>query len=198
MSPIANCQVVNGWDVTYSLKLSSPNNQTMYSVSMPLNFSIDWTYNLMPIVGQLSGFYSYRIDDNSLVSIESNQSSNDLYADNFKYNPSFSYLVNISELTNGQHTIVIYGSMNGNKVGTLYAFSSPFVFNVQNPTPTPTPTPKTGISIPSTTVSIFAVVVILVVVIISLLLLRRNRKSINANRPLDTYNKMAGQGKDGS
>ncbi|HUK85591.1 MAG TPA: hypothetical protein VLU95_07000, partial [Candidatus Acidoferrum sp.] len=121
-SSIANCQVINGWDISYSLKLSSPNNQTVYSVTMPLNFSIDWTYNLMPeFVGQVRGFYSYRIDSNSLVSIESNQSSNDLYGNNFKYNPSFSYLVNISELTNGQHNIVIYGSIHGDRVGTLYS-----------------------------------------------------------------------------
>jgi len=178
ISPIANCQVINGWDITYSLKLSSPNNQTMYSVTMPLNFSITWTANLMAgIVGQVSGFYSYRIDSNSLVSIASNQSSNDLYGfNNFKWNPSFSYLVNISELTNGQHTLVIYGSMHGDNVGQLYAFSSPVEFFVQNPTPSPMPTPKTSVPVSLTTVSITVVVLVLMVAIVSLMVYRKHRK----------------------
>jgi hypothetical protein len=137
------------------------------------------------LVGQLRGFYSYRIDNNSPVSIESNQSSNDLYGNNFKYNPSFSYLVNISELTNGQHTIVIYGSMNGDKVGTLYGFSSPVEFLVQNPTPSPTPTPKTIVPINLTTVSIIAVIVIFLVVIV--FLLRLWRKSRNGKLESMTF-----------
>jgi len=124
---------------------------------MPLNFSIDWTYNLMPeFVGQVRGFYSYRIDSNSLVSIESNQSSNDLYGNNFKYNPSFSYLVNISELTNGQHNIVIYGSIHGDRVGTLYSFSSPIEFFVQNPIHSPTPT------VPEFNFQVFVIVLALI------------------------------------
>ncbi|MGD0645922.1 MAG: hypothetical protein ABSA75_13530 [Candidatus Bathyarchaeia archaeon] len=111
---------------------------------MSLNFTLDWTYDLLPDQPYF-GEYAYTIDNNTLVSITSNQTASDLYGhtfDNpkfFKYNPSFSYLIDVSNLTNGHHEIAIFGLFYFG-ISLLYNQSSPHVeFLVQNPTPSPTP-----------------------------------------------------------
>jgi hypothetical protein len=92
---------------------------------------------------KLTADYAYSIDDNAFVNILSNQSSNEHYAGgtNFVYNPSFSYLLNVSNLENGYHKIVIKASFYFGGNLFLDATSSPFLFSVENPTPSQTPTP---------------------------------------------------------
>jgi hypothetical protein len=134
---------VNGTD--YYLEIYSPNNQTAYNQTMLLNFHLQWHWDLMPLAA-LDGDYAYGIDDSPFVNIESNQTANDRYAsapsENFKYNPSFSYSVDTSNLTSGYHKILISAQLHWD-LGLLYnQSSSPVFFSVQNLNPAPTPTPS--------------------------------------------------------
>lgn len=157
----------------YSLTMYSPNNQTAYANTMLLNFSLQWMYDIIAVgTYQLRFEYAYSIDNNPFVSITPNQTSTDLYAGgtNLTINPIFSYLLNISNLTNGYHKIQIEPSFN-------YAWSysmpsDPVFFSVQNPTPTP----KTEAHTTLTSASIIVVVLVLLVVIFSLMVYRKYRK----------------------
>ncbi|MEM2968074.1 MAG: hypothetical protein QXJ40_04460 [Candidatus Bathyarchaeia archaeon] len=130
----------------FTLIMYSPSNGTAYSDTMLLKFNITWT-TFPRIFGpeqSLDGIYAYCVDDNPPVNIAPNQSASDrVYVtplNNFTINPSFSYLVNIANLTDGYHKIVITASLyiNGNHLYFSEA-TSPIVFLVQNTTPTPTP-----------------------------------------------------------
>ena len=120
ISSIANAQTSRSYvsptgamSTSYKLTLFSPDKQTIYNKTMPLNFTLTWTFDLIPVDDfKLTAEYAYSVDGNPFVSIVSNQSSNDHYAGgtNFVYNPSFSYLLNVSNLSNGQHKIVIEAS----------------------------------------------------------------------------------------
>jgi hypothetical protein len=175
----------------YSLTMYSPNNQTTYANTMRVNFSLQWMYDIMPIGSyQLRFEYAYSIDDNPFVKITPNQTSTDRYAGgtNLTTNPSFSYLLNISNLTDGYHKIQI-------KPSFFFAWSysvpsDPVFFSVQNsPTPTPTqnptPTPTSTLAPTSTpTVPEFSWLAILPL-FVSLLLIAvvlRYRKSINLKK----------------
>jgi hypothetical protein len=146
--------------VGFDLSINSPINQKVYADSMPLNFKLDWLVGVYPFFNfTFAGIYTYRIDNLSPIVIESNQTSNDKYdaKTNFTYNPSFSYFLDVSNLSNGQHSIVIsagfyYRSQSGSlQECFLNETSSPIYFQVQNsmpistssttPTSTPTPTP---------------------------------------------------------
>lgn len=127
----------------YRLVLYSPNEETTYQNLMLLNFTLNWTYDLIPIGDfELEADYAYSIDDNPFVSIVSNQSSNDQYAGGttFVINPSFSYLIDISNLSSGYHNVVIRAIFYFGKNLFLNDSSTPFSFKVQNPIPEfPTP-----------------------------------------------------------
>jgi hypothetical protein len=124
--------------VGFDSTISSPISKEVYSNTLPLEFKLHWS----PVGVSLffnwtfSGIYTYSIDYNSPVSIVSNQSSSDFYGYSFKYNPSFSYLLDISNLENGQHNIVITAGMYYNISGELDELykdsSSPIIFSVQN------------------------------------------------------------------
>ncbi len=123
----------------YNLTVYSPNNQTEYNDSVLLNFNVQWLYDMISVGNyQLRLEYAYSIDDNPFVSIVSNQSANDFHAGgtDITTNPSFSYLLNTSNLTNGYHKILI-------KASFLYAWqynaTYPVYFLVQNPTANRTP-----------------------------------------------------------
>ncbi|MCX8153798.1 MAG: hypothetical protein N3E52_05125 [Candidatus Bathyarchaeota archaeon] len=126
----------------FTLVMYSPSNETAYSGTMQLKFNITWT-TFPRILGpeeSLDGVYAYRIDDNPPVNIAPNQTASDrVYAtptSNFTINPSFSYLVNIANLTNGYHEIVITASLYVHGDSLYFSESTlPIVFSVQNPTP---------------------------------------------------------------
>jgi hypothetical protein len=107
---------------------------------MLLKFNITWTAYVwfpFPAAPQLKGDYSYSIDDGPRVTIEANQSANDeiIYHPNgnFTKNPSFSYSMNVSSLTNGYHKIVIIVGLY-RTAGNYYINKStiPIQFQVQN------------------------------------------------------------------
>ncbi len=130
---------------SFSLTIYSPNSQAIYNNTMPLIFKLTWTYDLLPVGNlELVGNYAYRIDNSSFVSIASNDTANDHYGGygnwTFKTNPSFSYSLHISNLTNGQHEISIEANMYYGKNLLLNASAIPVQFLVQNPTPSLTAT----------------------------------------------------------
>jgi len=118
----------------FNLTVYSPNNQTVYNDSVLLNFNMQWQYDMIPVGNyQLRLEYAYSIDNNPFVSIVSNQSANDFHAGGttITTNPSFSYLVNISNLTNGYHKILIKASF---LYAWQYSATYPVYFLVNNPT----------------------------------------------------------------
>ena len=106
----------------FTLTINSPHlqNQT-FSVTMPLNFTIDWTeYPSFtfpsPPAPKLYGYYAYAIDNYPEVFVSPNQSSSNIIGySNFLVNPAFLYSINISNLANGYHKIVIKASLYGDE-----------------------------------------------------------------------------------
>ncbi len=128
---------------SFSLTMYSPNSQATYNHTMPLIFNLTWTYDLLPVGDfELVGDYAYRIDNSSFASIASNDTANDRYGGygnwTIKDNPSFSYSLDVSNLTNGQHEIAIEASLYYGKNLLLNATTNPIQFSIQKPTPTPT------------------------------------------------------------
>ena len=139
---------------SYKLVLYSPNEQTTYQDSMPLIFTLNWTYDLISFL-ELKAEYAYSIDNTAFVNVVSNQSSSDRYTQNatiapFLLNPSFSYLIDITNLTDGNHEIVIRSIFYFGSNILLNDTATPFGFTVQNstkalpPSGTPNPTPTTS------------------------------------------------------
>jgi hypothetical protein len=156
--------------IGFDLTINSPISQKVYTDSLPFDFQLHWspvgvsTFFNWTFVG----LYTYSIDHKTPVSIESNQSESDIYGNgsNFKYNPSFTYLLDISDLTNGKHVFVISAGLYYNMSGQLSQLynesSSPLQFLVQNPAPSPTskvPEFPTFVILP-----LFAIVILLSIV----------------------------------
>jgi hypothetical protein len=162
--PIVYSQIPNRYvsstgrmSTSYTLNVFSPNEQLTYNNSLPLNFTLEWTYDIIPLSGfGLSAEYAYSIDNSSLVNIAPNNASlNDRFASNttFVWNPSFFYLVDISNLPSGLHNVTVRASFYFGKVLFLNDTPRPFAFTVYstltpiptnnplNPTLTPTKTP---------------------------------------------------------
>ncbi len=131
--------------VAFTITIYSPDTQT-YKNTLPLDFTVYWTryptFDFpIPPAPRVNVAYSYAIDGNSEVFVISNQSSNDVIGySNFTVNPTFSYFLNIANLTNGYHKIVITTSLYFDGDLVYGASSSPVQFLVGTPKPTPTPT----------------------------------------------------------
>jgi hypothetical protein len=131
--------------VGFDLTIYSPISQKTYANTMFLYFKIDWIYGLMFYDNAIQyGLYAYKIDNNPPVNLQSNQKSNS--STDFIVNPSFSSTIDISNLANGQHQLVIIADMEWNPFGYLAVSvfnqsSSPILFSIQNSTVSPTPIP---------------------------------------------------------
>jgi len=144
----------NDPDINYThflLTVYSPDNNQTCKSTMLLNFTVDWreypTFAGFPSppAPVMKGLYSYTIDNNTAVTVASNQSSADqLDPRGFKVNPTFSYLLDVSNLTNGCHTIVITVGLTHNydDIARYINKETPIQFFVQNPTPTDPPIPE--------------------------------------------------------
>ena len=130
------------------------------------------------------------IDSNSAAFVVSNQSLNDVIGySNFTVNPTFSYLLNIANLTNGYHKIAITASLYFNEKLVFGAYSSPVQFLVGTPKPTPaptlTPTPVPT-STPTTTSTVpefpLSVVLPLFLMMLFVALILRQRKNSVLNK----------------
>ena len=145
--------------VGFDLTVYSPISQRVYANTMPLDFKIHWSP-----VGLLFyenakqyGLYAYKIDNNPSVSLPSNQKSNS--SKDFISNPSFSSIIDISNLKDGQHQLVIVADMEWNPFGggatsVCNQTSAPILFSVQNATASPTPIPSVP-EFPATIIPIF-------------------------------------------
>ncbi len=175
--------------VGFDLTMYTPIDQKVYSKTMPLDFNIHWIVGVYPFFNwTFAGIYTYSIDNMSPIIIESNQSSNDHYdaTTDFKYTPSFSYMLDISNLTNGAHKIVVsagmYYNSNGHLMDDIFnETSSPIYFQVQNsipvsnPTSTQNPTPTT--TIPEFSAILTITFLIVVIVAFAVVLKRKNKVS---------------------
>jgi hypothetical protein len=111
---------------------------------------LSWTYDLMPIF-EPKTTYAYSFDGNPFVNIVANKTSADCpgHGYTFVYNPSFSYMIDVSNLTDGHHEIAIRAIFDFGHT-LLNDTSTSFNFNVKNSNPhlnppntlTPTPTAK--------------------------------------------------------
>ncbi len=131
--------------VGFVLTVYSPDNQTVFNTTLPLVFKIGWIYGLIFEPNAIMyPNYTYCIDNNQPVNIPSNQTS-ESYLD-FKANQSFSITVDISNLTNGKHQLVIgagleYCFVNSAPDLIFNQTTTPITFTVDNQTPTLVPTP---------------------------------------------------------
>ena len=134
----------------FFLRVYSPDNNQTCKSTLLLNFSVEWTdYPRFagfpsPPAPVMKGLYSYTIDNNPAVTVTSNQSSTDQFErPGFKINPTFSYLLDVSNLTNGYHKIAIKVGLTITQsyVARYINTETPIQFFVQNPTPTDSPNP---------------------------------------------------------
>ncbi|MCW4003920.1 MAG: hypothetical protein NWE95_08425 [Candidatus Bathyarchaeota archaeon] len=204
--PITNAQITSSFGrgyyganspvnyCSFNLTMNSPNNQTVYSKIMPLNFSIKWMQYpkfLLPI--PLNGYYAYSIDNGPFVRLLPTPSASDSIVgskDNFLINPSFAYTVDISHLKPGYHDIVINASLyhHNNFPPEHFYFNIttyPYVFSVEEQTIplTSSPTPFSPMDPIPVGVIIIAVTFIVFTIITIALFLRRQQQKLVRKSP---------------
>jgi hypothetical protein len=116
----------------HAILIENPNNHTIYVNEMPLNFTVDYLYQDRLITWQTLNKLSYSIDGKPPVTIKTIQGPSSI-----PY--KFSTVLNVSELSNGQHKIEVTASFTAN-INNLfvptYDFSSaPIYFTVYNTPP---------------------------------------------------------------
>jgi hypothetical protein len=131
--------------VGFDLTIYTPISQKVYTNTMPLDFKVHW--NPVGLLfyenAKQYGLYAYKIDNNTSVSLPSNQKSNS--SKDFISNPSFSTIIDVSNLNDGQHQLVIIADMEWNPFGggatsVCNQTSDPILFSIQNSTASPTST----------------------------------------------------------
>jgi hypothetical protein len=121
----------------HAIIIESPDNHTIYQDSMPLNLTVEYlgydTANF--IVFQYLTGLSYSIDNKSAVTLESYY-----IGPNSSTHQPYKGMLNISDLSNGQHQIVITASflvnVNNDFMGDYFYASAPIYFAVYNTPPT--------------------------------------------------------------
>ena len=168
---VANGQITNYYSnnaeinpIAFTLTISNPVDQSTYSKSLPLQVNLIWNISLdsmladhMPVKG-----YAYKIDSNPLVNITPNGSLSVPRKESYW----FSYSVDISNLTQGNHkiSVITYQYYNNSGYQGLFNQSStPITFLVDNTLPATTPAP-------SPTVPEFTVIAILPLLVVMLLM----------------------------
>lgn len=138
-SPQPYVSPTGGMSTQYRLTMFSPNSQTTCDSVLPLQFMLSWTYDLTPIF-EPETTYSYSIDGNPFVNIAANKTSADCpgHGYTFVYNPSFSYTIDVSNLTDGSHKIEIRSIFDFGHT-LLNDTSTSFSFAVKNSNPNLTP-----------------------------------------------------------
>ncbi len=182
-SPTLYVSPIGQMSTSYRLSLYGPNNQSSYYNNMLLNFTLNWSFDLMPLFEPMTN-YSFSIDDTSFVTIVPNQHifGQSTNSTKFVNNPSFAYPISISNLSEGYHKVVIKASFSFGGHLYLDSASTPFYFYVQkiNPSPTlpnmgPTESPIPNNADLNVTLTLI-IIAILVVTVVSLLLYVRHPK----------------------
>ena len=154
----------------YKLNMISPNNQTAYSGSMPLYFTINWSQSYIP---WFSVNLSYTIDNGPKIPTNGGGT---LAFKNEILTSTTNDTVDVSNLASGLHklTIFIEGTYDLNNCG-FEDFSDSFASinfsvnilppnEVSTPTPTPSPSPtvsETSTPSPSPTVPEFPFLIVI-------------------------------------
>lgn len=149
-NPISYVSPTGGMSTQYQLTMFSPNSQTVCDGTLPLQFMLYWTYDLMPLF-EPKTTYAYSIDGNPFFDITANRTSIDGpgHGYTFVYNPSFSYMIDVSNLTDGSHKLEIRSIFDFGHT-LLNDTSTPFTFLVKNSNPhSATPSSSTPTSKPS-------------------------------------------------
>jgi hypothetical protein len=133
--------------IAFTLTISNPIDQSTYSKSLPLQVNLIWNISLDSMLAEHMPVkeYAYSIDHNPLVNITPNGS----LAWNSYW---FSYSIDISKLTQGNHRISVIAYQyynNSHYQGLFNQSSTPITFLVDNTlpltSPTLTPTPTTTV-----------------------------------------------------
>lgn len=116
----------------HAILIENPNNHTIYENEIPLNLTVDYLYQDGLIAWQNLNRLSYTVDDRPPVILKTIQGPSSI-----PYR--FSTVLNVSELSNGQHKIEVTASFTAN-INNLfvptYDFSSdPIYFTVYNTPP---------------------------------------------------------------
>ena len=116
----------------HAVLIENPANHTIYANEIPLNLTVDYLYQDGLIAWQNLNTLSYSVDDRPPVVLKTIQGPSSI-----PY--KFSTVLNVSELSNGQHKIEITASFTAN-INNLfvptYNFSSdPIYFTVYNTPP---------------------------------------------------------------
>jgi hypothetical protein len=198
-----NADSSNTSNINCKLTTTSPNSNTVYVETMPLNFTMNWTVNTVVPFMYLN--MSYSIDDKTKISInDGNNISFDPsaqgYAFHYRYiifppaNTSTNSNIDISMLSGGAHKLILYAdgfyNVNNDFIYTYNFSSNPIYFSVNflatssTPSPTPklppttSPTPNTT-STPTVPELSWLVIVPLLLSVIAVALVLRHRKTGN-------------------
>ena len=116
----------------HAVLIENPNNHTIYENEIPLNLTVDYLYQDGLIAWQNLNNLSYTVDDRPPVLLKTIQGPSSIPYE-------FSTVLNVSELSNGQHKMEVTASFAAN-INNLfvptYDFSSaPIYFTVYNTPP---------------------------------------------------------------
>jgi hypothetical protein len=116
----------------HAILIENPNNHTIYENEIPLNLTVDYLYKDGLIAWQNLNKLSYTVDDRPPVILKTIQGPSLIPYE-------FSTVLNVSELSNGQHKIEVTARFTAN-INNLfvptYNFSSdPIYFTVYNAPP---------------------------------------------------------------
>ena len=138
--------------VSFRITIFSPDTDQSFSNAMYLKFTVNWTkYPTFsgfpsPPAPTLATNYTYTIDDYEPITITSNQSTTDIFGygsgRTIVVNPTFLYYVNVSNLTNGYHKLVVTANLHSTGSITFTDSSPPVKFLVEKSTPTLTSEPS--------------------------------------------------------
>ena len=162
--------------IAFTLTITNPIEQSTFSKSLPLQVNFIWNASLeslLPDHQPVKG-YAYTIDNNPLVNITPNGS----LAIPRKESYWFSYSIDISNLTQGDHriSVIAYQYLGNSSYHTLFNQSAtPITFLVDNTLPATTPEPSP--TVPE--LPFIAVLSLLVVIpLITILAKKRISKSL--------------------
>lgn len=172
--------------VDFKTELLSPNVNTYYTDSMPLDFTVDWRRNESWVVW-IVPIFSYSIDNGSKVKVNNDQFIQGGPYINWGENENEITITNdtieISNLKDGIHTLTLYAEVSV-AAGQLYGVNCTLInseFRVGNKVPSQTDDSSQN---PIQTQTIIAIVIIavMVIAIVSVLLYRRHQKTANLSK----------------
>jgi len=163
---LVTADYTNDSSINCTLTTISPNSNSVYNELMPLNINMAWSTSNYPFVDYLWFNASYSIDNSQKISIA--QGNNPYFNSTGFANAQYEYTlgmlpptnnptitstaiaIDVSELKDGAHTLVIYADGEYNQdnlfIRPYHFASSPIYFSTgylaTSPTPASSPTPS--------------------------------------------------------